>query len=348
MVLKYFTESNSATGYVNIQAENLVGINQIYHLDSPDNRLVAQLLSALLLSLQSRKFQPELIFSTFNPQLLAGIVIRELSVAFTSGNEVPQNAQVITLSDLYDGLKIKKKQAQIDELRLLMDASYQKMTMHLNAALLIHDEWENIYIDRLDFAKANQFQTDFLARLFGDGVVASNGRSQVVGRFFGTSTPTGLVDFIPELTAGLRRFLIKGRPGSGKSTLMRAVLAQAVELGYDADIYYCSLDVKSLDMIVIPELNICLFDATAPHEYEPSFLTDEVIDTYELFIKPTTDERLASVISGISTKYQNQIKQAQAAMRAGHEIRIQINTLYEQALIDDRYDAMITTLVSLV
>jgi len=347
MALKYFTESNSAAGYINLQDDNLTGILQIYHLQSPDGKLVDRLLKDLLLQLPKEAL-PELIYSAFNPEYLAGIILREQEVAFTSGERVPQNAQVLALANLYNGSILKKNQPQINELQLKMREQYKKMYMHLNAALLIHDEWESIYIDRLDRVKADNFKKDFLVRLFNGDIPPSKGKSHVVSRFFGASTPSGLVDFIPELTAGLRRILIKGRPGSGKSTLMRAVLAKAVELGYDADVYYCSLDPKSLDMVVIPELNFCIFDATAPHEYEPSFAADEVVDTYKEFIKPGTDERWATVIMAIEAKYNNQIRQARIAMKAGHEYRTQISDLYREALMLAQYHDVLIGLVNLI
>jgi len=345
MTLKYFTESNSAAGYINLQDENLIGISQIYHLKSPDDKLVDLLLKDLLKQLPKRISAPELIYSAFNPEYLAGIILREKGIAFTSGESVPTDAKVLELADLYNGSLIKKKQVQIDELRLKMREQYQKMYMHLNAALLIHDEWESIYIDRMDFAKANKFKADFLERLFSSDIPPSKGNSHVIHRFFGASTPLGLVDFIPELTTGLRRILIKGRPGSGKSTLMRAILAKAVELGYDADVYYCSLDPKSLDMVVIPELNFCIFDATAPHEYEPSFATDTIINTYDEFIKPGTDERWATVLVAVETKYNNQIHEALMAMKAGHEARTQISKLYCEALMLVPYNDVLVELI---
>lgn len=345
MTLKYFTAANSAAGYVSFQNENLIGITKIFYLNNPEPQLVSRLLEDVLPVLGKRKLQPELIYSAFNPEYLEGIVIRELEIALISGGEtVPPDTQVLDLMTLYNMETIKKNQPEIDELCANMNKSYQKMAMHMQAALLIHDEWESLYIDRMNFVKANAFGTAFLDSIFDGVIPVGNQEARVTSRFFGTSTPVGLTDFIPELTAGLRRFLIKGRPGSGKSTLMRRVLARAVELGYDADVYYCSLDPKSLDMVVIPELNFCIFDATPPHEYEPSFVSDTVIDTYAEFIAPDTDERLAGVIQSIEIKYNNQIRQARAAMKVGHESRAAMSKLYCEALMLAQYDDILVTL----
>jgi hypothetical protein len=42
-------------------------------------------------------------------------------------------------------------------------------------------------------------------------------------------------------------------------------------------------------MLLFPELNLCIFDSIAPHEYFPSRDGDEVIDMYEELINANTD-----------------------------------------------------------
>jgi len=345
MTLKYFTDTNSAAGYVSLQKENLTGITKIYHLKSPDDKLVHDLLEKISSTLVSRRLTLEYIYSTFNPDFLAGLVIRELNTAFVSGKVVAEGSEVICLKSVHDASIIRKNQVEIERLSMNMSQFYKKMYMHFNAALHIHDEWEKIYIDRMDFEKANQFKDDVLARLFDTEILANGREPMLVHRFFGASTPRGLCDFIPVLTAGLKRYFIKGRPGSGKSTLMREVVKKAVELGYDADIYHCSLDPKSLDMVVIPELNFCIFDATSPHAYEPAVVTDEVIDTYTAFIKEGTDERCSIVLEEIETKYDNQIKLALEAMGEGHAARAKLSDIYGDALVAEKFDIVLDDLI---
>ena len=63
-----------------------------------------------------------------------------------------------------------------------------------------------------------------------------------------------------------RRYIIKGGPGCGKSTLMRRLADEAERRGLETELYYCSSDTNSLDGIVIKELGVAVFDGTAPHE----------------------------------------------------------------------------------
>ena len=346
MTAKYFTDANSATGYVSLQKENLAHLTSVYHLLSFDEPLIHHILEQLSCLLAVKQINVEYIYATFNPQFLAGIVMREQGVIITSGKVVMADATVIDLSGCYDASKLRKRKDDIDRLKLNMNQSYKLMYMHLNAALLIHDEWEKIYIDRMNYRLADEFRAHLIEKLFDTDIPASQGPSSIVRRFFGALTPGGIHDFIPELTAGLKRYLIKGRPGSGKSTLMKEVMKKAVELGYDVDVYHCSLDVKSLDMVVVPELHFCLFDATSPHEYEATFSTDEVIDTYSAFIKDQTDERCANILESIESRYKNQINAAQNAMKQGHDYRRMLHDIYKEARGLGKVDGILAHLIS--
>lgn len=64
-------------------------------------------------------------------------------------------------------------------------------------------------------------------------------------------------------------FIIKGGPGTGKSTLMKQIGEQINEQGYDLELHWCSSDNNSLDGIVIPKLGLAFFDGTSPHMIDP-------------------------------------------------------------------------------
>ena len=77
-----------------------------------------------------------------------------------------------------------------------------------------------------------------------------------------------------------RIFCMKGGPGVGKSSLMKKVALEMLSRGYDVDLYPCSSDPESLDIIVIKELGVVMLDATAPHMVDPKNpgAVDEILD----------------------------------------------------------------------
>ncbi len=66
-----------------------------------------------------------------------------------------------------------------------------------------------------------------------------------------------------------RIVILKGGPGTGKSTLMIRLWLLAKERGYSRDTYLCSSDTGSLDAVFLPELKLAVVDGTSPHTLEP-------------------------------------------------------------------------------
>lgn len=93
-----------------------------------------------------------------------------------------------------------------------------------------------------------------------------------VGFFLGANTPQGFCGYHQELydgREGWRAYLIKGGPGSGKSSLMKRIVAELAAQGVEAEAIFCSSDPHSLDGVVAPSIKTVIFDATAPHILEP-------------------------------------------------------------------------------
>lgn len=65
--------------------------------------------------------------------------------------------------------------------------------------------------------------------------------------------------------------IIKGGPGTGKSTFMRNLGKAAEERGYTVEYIICSGDPDSLDGVYLPELGVGFADGTAPHVLDPEF-----------------------------------------------------------------------------
>ena len=62
--------------------------------------------------------------------------------------------------------------------------------------------------------------------------------------------------------------VIKGGPGCGKSSFMRAVAKELAAAGHDPIYVNCSGDPDSLDAALFPALRVGLVDGTSPHESE--------------------------------------------------------------------------------
>ncbi len=90
--------------------------------------------------------------------------------------------------------------------------------------------------------------------------------------FIGANTSKGFINYGDDIFADLKKlYIIKGGPGTGKSTFMKRFAAKAEEKGYDVEYYYCSSDPSSLDGVVIPKLRLGITDGTPPHAFEARY-----------------------------------------------------------------------------
>jgi len=109
-------------------------------------------------------------------------------------------------------------------------------------------------------------------------------RGSIKHLFPGSNTPEGFYSFYHQGLSGMEQlFILKGGPGTGKSTLIRKLAADMVERGYDVELWQCSSDNDSLDGVVVPALKLAVVDGTAPHVVDPVCpgAVDEIINLGE-------------------------------------------------------------------
>lgn len=79
-----------------------------------------------------------------------------------------------------------------------------------------------------------------------------------------------------------RVYVIKGGPGTGKSSLMKKITQELCETQCDIDEIYCSSDPKSLDGVIISanQRRIAIIDGTSPHQRDAVYpmVTDRIIN----------------------------------------------------------------------
>ncbi len=92
-------------------------------------------------------------------------------------------------------------------------------------------------------------------------------------------------------------FVIKGGPGTGKSTLMRQLAAQACDKGLDVELLHCSSDPDSLDAVYLVQTNTCILDGTPPHVIEPPYpgAVGQLIDLYPFWDNNILEENTAQI-----------------------------------------------------
>lgn len=309
-ILNYYTTGITSRGYKSFLENNIEEIENIIYVKGIfDNK---QLTERVKIFLEKHNNKVEYIHNPYKENSLEAIICRPKSFAVIFEVNIEQPLKDYIGVEVLDSSKAlikdqyKKYKSYVTLLQDKRKECLETAYLFLNNALKIHDEWENIYITHMDFEKANKLSDELIIKLIGDK--RQKKKAITYDRFLGAATPAGSKDFIDNLTADVaKRYFIKGRPGTGKSTILKKIAKKAAINGFDIEIYHCGFDPNSLDMLIIRELNICIFDSTAPHEYFPDRATDEIVDVYKEAVECGTDEKFLNSINEIAMRYKSNI-----------------------------------------
>lgn len=320
----YYVSGNTADGYVNFIESNLKGIAQIYVLHHPSSYIKTELLQSFLQT--QAEDDVEVLLSPLGEEYLDGVINRKKSVAVIIAEISGPILSQATLINLEDDIPASEEgKHDLQSLQYQFNKRMQEAYEQFATGLKIHDKLEGIFIGEMDFAKADEIAEQFIHDLLKDEEKKEK-QSQQYHRLFGTNTKEGAVNIVPTLLKDLKKsYFIKGRAGTGKSTFMKKVLAACEDYGFDLELYHCSFDPNSIDMVLVRELGFCIFDSTDPHEFFPSRKGEETIDMYKETVKDGTDEKYAEEIVAVTKEYKSHMKQGIAKIKEADIYVQQIN-----------------------
>ena len=338
-VKNYFAGGNTAHGFFSLFDSNLQGLDRVFILKGGPGTGKSTLIREIGIAWEEKGLDLEYLHCASDNDSLDGVVIPALKVGIVDGTAphvIEPKApgaieEYVNLGEAWNSQALSTQKDHILQLVEEMNASIEKAYDTFAEALKVHDEWEQIYYDNMDFEKADQLTMKLLHQFYGN--MQLHKKADVRHRFLGAATPKGAVDFVPNLTEGIpKRYFIKGRAGTGKSTMLKKLAKEAEKRGFDVEIYHCGFDPNSLDMLIMRELGLAIFDSTAPHEYFPSRDGDEMIDTYELVVAPGTDEIFAEQIEDVRTRYKGKMQEATAYLANSKSLQDQLEIIYIKAM----------------
>ena len=110
--------------------------------------------------------------------------------------------------------------------------------------------------------------------------------------------------------------ILKGGPGTGKSSFLKRIRSEAAARGFDTESILCSGDPDSLDGLSIPALGLAWADGTAPHALEPTaFGMDADYVNLGRFCRPLGEAARAKV-GELNRAYKARYRDAYALLRA--------------------------------
>ena len=249
--------------------------------------------------------------------------------------------RVISFYDVYDEEKLREQNGLIVEKLGEAEIALEKALQALSDAKKIHDEWEVVNIGRMMWELHENLIQSLKEELFG--IIQLNKKAAISHRLIGSLTSGGAQDFIPSITKHLeRRILIKGLPGTGKSTLMKALGAEAEKRGFDVLYGWCGLDPAGVDLVQFPELSVCLLDATKPHVYDPERPGDEILDLVHMCEESAEAEQQVSIISeNYAEKMLDATGYMQSYAQAENSMKVSMDSAIKQSIFESKSKALL-------
>jgi len=338
-VINYYAGGNTALGFYSLYESSLKGLDRLFILKGGPGTGKSSLMKKIGQKWAAKSYDTEFLPSSSDNNSIDGVIIPKLKVGIVDGTaphvvepKAPGAVEdYVNLGQAWNSWQLAQNKDEIISLTAKISKSFQTAYGFFAQALGIHDEWEHIYIASMDFSQADSLTEELIEKFIGGKTLEKT--ADVKHRFLGAATPNGAVDFIQNLTEDIpKRYFLKGRPGTGKSTLLKKIAAKAEASGFDVEIYHCGFDPNSLDMVALRELGIVIFDSTAPHEYFPDRASDEIIDMYTRVIPVGTDEKYAAQLLEITQRYSAAMEEATSYIARAKSLHDELENFYIAAM----------------
>jgi len=344
MVFSYYVAGNTAAGQMNVLSSNVEQCEQVIVLNHLSPFVKTKCMQEWLHANVRDRSEIELLESVAGKPFLDGIIHVREKYAIVSDAVIDDSTNITHTIDLSSYiLDTEERQQAAKGYEENKHQLLGKAWNYFATGLEIHDELEHIYIQHMDFEKAdevaNRWKQKYLPK---DG--KPSGKGHIRKRLFGTNTSEGSLNVVPHIIKNFSTVHhIKGRAGTGKSHFMNAIKDTCIQLGYDIDQYICSFDPESTDMIIVPELQLCLFDSTNPHEFIPKE-NDVVVDLYEETVEPGIDERYKELIEETTLRYTSFMKEGKQYLQKARQEQNHIDDLYKDVYTNSVMESMMHTL----
>ena len=241
----------------------------------------------------------------------------------------------------FDEPAARAQREKIAEAATRIEACVQRGYRYLAAARSVHDDIEAVNGGLLDLGALNQMADSLIGELFGGRLPASKpGRAR---RLFATAfAGDGHRNFLDSIAGpAAYKVVVRGQPGTGKSTLIGKIAAAALERGLDVEAFHCPFDPEKMEHLVIPALDLAVTTSANPHEWSgPADLelnADEALDE-------TGQAKDAAVVAQARETCRHLLEYAAAAFAGAKRWRDELEALcapfMNAAPVDEEFESL--------
>ncbi len=348
LIKNYYAGGNTWKGFYSLYENLLQGLERLYIIKGGPGTGKSSFIRKIGNFMADSGYNIDFLHCSSDNDSLDGVIIPELQIAIVDGTaphiidpKYPGAVEkIINFGQFWDEGILRANKDKIIELTDEISVNFRLAYEQFSTAKAIHDEWEQIYLAVIDFNKANQVTESLITQIFSTDIPQENA-AKIRKLFFGAATPNGAVNFIENITADIKkRYIVKGRPGSGKSTMMRKIGQHAEKLGLSVDYFPCAFDPDSLDMIVLPNLSVAIIDGTAPHVIDPSRENDQVVDMFALCIDPQVENERKGDILDVEERYKAKMLVGTNYLKKAKQLHDELEQFYIKAMDFNKVNQM--------
>ena len=168
--------------------------------------------------------------------------------------------------------------------------------------------------------------------------------------FAASNSAQGFVSYYPQLFSRAEHtYIIKGGPGTGKSSFMKKIALSRESAGDKVEYYYCSSDHTSLDGVLIFGKDEIwgIIDGTPPHAKEPELpgIKDDIINLGEFWSRDQLLTQKNEIIS-LCGKKSSSYRKAYDYLRCCGNLSATLEPIIDGIVDHDKMDSAVTRLCS--
>lgn len=335
-ITKFYGQVMTGQGMKNVYKDILTEASEVCFLKGIFGFNISNLLKEIGYHYVKQGNDIEFFYDPLFENTVQAVFVKDLNKLFLQSSkpsieptQLGTRDKIISFYDCLDEEKLAKNGERLKQLSEEASHWHDKCFASLHSAITIHDDWEAENQRQMDWKSLDNHREELFEQIF-DGMLL-NKTGTLIHRLFGTLTPNGANDYLQNITRNLeRRYFIKGLPGTGKSNMLNKLTDAALKRGFDVTKVWCGLDPTSIDMVIIPELKLCIFDSTPPHEYFPDDTRpgDELVDIAQHCKLTEVEEKN---IREISKNYRKAINNAMNYAKLYAEAEREIREIIDQS-----------------
>ena len=285
-----------------------------------------------------RGYNVEFHYCSSDNYSLDGVVLPDIKIALVDGTAPhiidPQNPgvvdEIIHLGDHWNEKKLAAHRDDVLAVNKKYKRTFRTVYSSLKGAKVAFDEWSGYIRESRNEAEINDLTYKIIRAIFGGDHNPKGNTPHERHLFASAITPDGIVNKYESILQGYHKiFVLKGKPGSGKSKIIKAVQCAAAVAGLGTEVFRCGFAPEDYDAVLIPELKTGIIYTEYPLVSRVSKVCGE-ITAYNLdaFLEPGKLGSYRVEIEDCSTRFWQLIHRAIAYLKTAKGLHDKMEEYY--------------------